>query len=257
MAKHSFIRYNRLKFRFTLERHGTEVGVPTALPPRLAQLEGSLIASCQPVRGGIFDKPDFVVAFARAAESSSAAALRIESVRDLEAVRPVTSLPIIGLIKRTVESTSVYITPELTDVDAVLAAGADIVAFDATERTRPSPVGTMIDRVHAAGKLAMADVSTVSEGLAAWEAGAEFVATTLSGYTQATSGREEPDFDLISRLNEHHVRVVAEGHIHSPEQAAQAIRRGAFAVTVGSAISRPEHIAGWYVRAITQARRTV
>lgn len=230
--------------------------MPTALPPRLAQLEGKLIASCQPVRGGFFDRPDFVVAFARAAESSGAAALRIESVRDLEAVRPVTSLPIIGLIKRTMEDTDAYITPELTDIDAVLAEGADVVAFDATQRTRPHPVRTMIERIQAAGKLAMADVSTVSEGAAAWEAGAEFVATTLAGYTRATFGREEPDFDLISRLNEHHVRVVAEGHIHSPEQAAQAIRKGAFAVTVGSAISRPEHIAQWYVKAIAQARRT-
>ncbi|MBA2666943.1 MAG: N-acetylmannosamine-6-phosphate 2-epimerase, partial [Trueperaceae bacterium] len=150
----------------------------------LAALHGGLVASCQPVRGGVFDAPDLVARFALAALAGGAAGLRVESVADLRAVRAALQnegrqVPIVGLVKREVPGSDVYITPEIADVDALVAAGADIVAFDATLRPRPVPVRELIAAIHAAGALAMADVATALEGAAAYGAGAEFVASTL------------------------------------------------------------------------------
>jgi N-acylglucosamine-6-phosphate 2-epimerase len=95
----------------------------------------------------------------------------------------------------------------------------------------------------------MADISTYKEGLDAQEAGADMVATTLSGYITDTPSPETPDFDLLRRLaSDLNVPVVAEGRIATPEQAAEAIHLGAFAVVVGSAITRPAWITARFVK---------
>ncbi|MGS9235596.1 N-acetylmannosamine-6-phosphate 2-epimerase, partial [Salmonella enterica subsp. enterica serovar Infantis] len=48
-------------------------------------------------------------------------------------------------------------------------------------------------------------------------------------------------------------RVIAVGGYNSPALAAEAIRYGAWAVTVGSDITRLEHICGWYNAALKKA----
>lgn len=95
----------------------------------------------------------------------------------------------------------------------------------------------------------MADVSTFREGLWAWEAGAELVATTLSGYTPQSARREKPDLDLVSELAKAGIRVVAEGHVRTPEQVGRLFERGAYAVVVGTAITDPVSITSWFVGA--------
>lgn len=217
----------------------------------LDALRGGFITSCQPVRGGAFDRPELVVLFARAAVDGGSAGLRIEGLADLRAVRPVVRLPIVGLVKRSVEGSEVFITPDRADIHALIDAGADIVAFDGTDRPRPEAVRDLIDAVHAGGRLAMADVATLSEGVAAFEAGADLVGTTLSGYAHGGSEADLPDLDLVGAMSDHGIRVVAEGGIGTPEQAAEAIRRGAYAVTVGTALTRPE----WATRAFVDAVR--
>jgi N-acylglucosamine-6-phosphate 2-epimerase len=219
------------------------------------------VASCQPVRGGVFDAPELVARFALAALAGGAVGLRVESVADLRAVRAALQseghqVPIVGLVKREVPGSDVYITPEIADVDALVAAGADIVAFDATDRPRPVPVWQVIAAVHAAGALAMADVATAPEGAAAHAAGAELVASTLSGYIPGSAAGPGPDLDLVAALAAAGARAVAEGRIASPAQAAEARRRGAFAVTVGTAFSRPEWIVEAFASALAAAERT-
>jgi N-acetylmannosamine-6-phosphate 2-epimerase/N-acetylmannosamine kinase len=49
--------------------------------------------------------------------------------------------------------------------------------------------------------------------------------------------------------------VIAEGRYHGPDQAAQAIRHGADAVVVGSAITRTEHVTEWFATSIRAARQ--
>lgn len=172
---------------------------------------------------------------------------------DLKAVRAVTSLPVVGLIKTGFSSDEPFITTHPEHVDALTRAGADVIAFDATRRPRATPVSEMIATIHGSGKVAMADCATFEEGMAAAEAGADFVATTLSGYTANTRSRETPDFELIERLSKSGIRTIAEGHIRTPEQAAEARRCGAFSITVGSAITRPELITEWFTGAIAAA----
>ena len=94
-------------------------------------------------------------------------------------------------------------------------------------------------------------VPTLEEGLAAAELGCEIVASTLSGYTGGPEP-ETPDFELVERLAAHDLRVMAEGRIRTPEQAAAALDRGAWSVTVGSAITRVEHITGWFADALVR-----
>ncbi len=213
----------------------------------LEQLRHGLIASCQPVRGGPLDRPQLVAALAQATLAGGAVGLRIEGLADLEATRTVTSSPIIGLVKREVPGSPIYITPELSDVRALAERGAEIIAFDATSRPRPVGVGEMIDAIHAQGCLAMADISTLEEGLEAHRLDADFVGSTLSGYTDYSPPLSGPDLELVKELSRQGARVIAEGRIATPEQARAALEAGAFAVTVGTALTRIELLTQGFV----------
>jgi N-acylglucosamine-6-phosphate 2-epimerase len=216
--------------------------------------QGSLIVSCQADIGSPFNDPLFIRAFAKAARLGGAAALRLQGVDNIVAVSAEHDVPIIGLIKRQREELGdIYITPEPLDVTNVVNAGADIVAFDATLRKRPVPVSELIDAIHQRGKLALADISTAVEAMAALEAGADYVSTTLSGYTSYSPQLDGPDLDLISDLAERGIHPVAEGRIRTPAEAKEALERGAFAVVVGSAITRPEVVTGWFLQALLGA----
>lgn len=210
---------------------------------------GGLIVSCQPVIGGAMDRTEIVVGFALAAVAGGAAALRIEGLANVRAVRAATSLPVIGLIKRAEADTPVFITPLLKDVTDLAEAGADIIAFDATQRSRPVPVPAMIAAIHAAGRQSMADCADLADAAAAVEAGASVIGTTLSGYVGGPVP-EEPDIDLVRQVAALGRPVFAEGRYRTLAQVQAARQAGADAVVVGSAITRPEHITSWFVEAV-------
>jgi putative N-acetylmannosamine-6-phosphate epimerase len=198
------------------------------------------------------DAPTFVVGLALAALAGGAAGLRIEGLANVSAVRAATDRPIIGLVKRAEPATDVFITPLPADVAALREAGADIVAFDATKRPRPASVQALVATAHEAGALAMADIATIDDAVAAIAAGADIVGTTLSGYTGGDVP-QSPDLALVAALARHGCPVFAEGRYHTPAQAQAAITAGAAAVVVGSAITRVEHITGWFAAAVSAA----
>jgi len=220
------------------------------LENRITKL-GGLIVSCQPVPDSPLDKPEIVAAMALAAEQAGAAGLRIEGIDNLKATRAVVSAPIIGIIKRDLPDFPVRITPWLEDVDALAAAGADIIAFDGTARPRPASVEDLLARIHHHGLLAMADCSSLEDGLQCHLLGAELIGTTLSGYTRDVTPKEP----LVSALAAKGCRLMAEGRYNSPELAAQALQHGAFAVTVGSAITRLEHVCQWFRDALQDVKK--
>ena len=222
---------------------------------KIEDLRGRVIVSCQPVKDGPLARADFVAGLALAALEGGAAGLRIESLRNVRAVRAATGAPIIGLVKRPLPSSPVFITPEIADAVALADSGADIVAFDATLRERPVPVRDIIAAIHAQGRYAMADISTYDDARTAVGFGADLVGTTLSGYAGGPTP-EEPDLYLVSQCAGLGVPVLAEGRYRTPAQARLAIEAGAHAVVVGSAITRPEHITGWFAEAAQKARRT-
>jgi N-acetylmannosamine-6-phosphate 2-epimerase / N-acetylmannosamine kinase len=219
----------------------------------IAKIANSLIVSCQPVPGGPLDSPQTVVGFALAAVASGAKGLRIEGLENLKAVRTATKVPIIGLIKRDLPGSPVRISPLIEDVQSLAAAGADIIAFDATLRSRPVEADLLCQTIKRLGKVAMADISTLREAQLAIDFGADLIGTTMSGYTGGPEP-DNPDFDLLRAVVTLGNPVIAEGRIRTPDQASLAIRLGAHAVVVGSAITRPEHITSWFALAIEMAK---
>lgn len=220
------------------------------------QLYQSLIVSCQPVDHGPMDKVEHVVAMALAAFAGGAKGLRIEGVDNVRAVAAVTNAPIVGIVKRDLLDSPVRISAFIDDIDSLAEAGAHIIAFDATDRVRPVSVEQLLDAVHKNGCVAMADCSNYEEGSAIAKLGCSFIGSTMSGYTDLGSTPDEPDLALVERWVADGLCVIAEGRYNSPQRAARAIEAGAWAVTVGSAITRIEHITSWFTESINHATHT-
>ncbi len=218
----------------------------------LKQLNQQLIASCQPVENGPMDTPDVISRMAQACRDGGAAAVRIQGVNNVAEVAKVLDIPITGIVKRDLPDTDVRITPFVEDVYALAKAGAKIIAYDATHRVRPVATAELVAAIHASGCIAMADCATLEDGIAAAEMGVELIGTTLSGYTDGPVPKE-PDFQLIRELSARGYKVVAEGRFNQPDLAGQAISAGAYCVTVGSAITRVEHICQWFCDAMGEA----
>lgn len=222
----------------------------------IERLRGQLIVSCQARPGEPLYGPDHMVAMALSAIAGGARGLRIEGPGDIRAVRAVTTLPIIGLWK--IGETDVYITPTLAAAREVLECGADVVALDGTARPRPDglSLAETIRRLKDDGPVVvLADVSTVDEGHAAEAAGADLVSTTLSGYTPYSRQGPAPDLDLVAELAAAlGIPVLAEGRISSPAEARAALERGASAVVIGSAITRPQVITASFARETAELR---
>lgn len=212
-------------------------------------LRGGLIASCQPVDGGAMDDASIVAAMARAAVDGGARGLRIEGLANLRAARARTDAPIVGILKRDLPDSPVRITPFLSDVTDLIAAGADIIAVDATARPRPQPVAELLQTIHDGGALAMADCSSLEEARTAADMGFDLIASTLSGYTGGPVP-EAPDLALVREMARLGPMVVAEGRYNTPQAAAEALRAGAGCVTVGSALTRLEVVTGWFADAL-------
>jgi N-acylglucosamine-6-phosphate 2-epimerase len=219
-------------------------------------LRGGLIVSCQALEGEPMFGSSVMAQFAQAARLGGAVGIRANTPVDCAAIKAaVPSLPLIGLWKVDLPGFSdVYITPRVQDARAISDAGAEIIAIDAT--LRPHPEGTTAEFIRAVkektGKLVMADIDNEASALAAIEAGADVVSTTLSGYTADSPKLDGPDLALVARLASLNlpVPVIAEGRIHTPEQARAALGAGAWAVVVGGAITRPQQITERFLRAL-------
>ena len=202
-----------------------------------------LVVSVQAPAGSPLASPGHMAAIARAAEAGGAAAIRAEGAEDVAAIKQAVGLPVIGLRKRHVSGCEVYITPEAEDARALVAAGADAVALDATLRPRPGGVAAKDLIAALAGELGcplLADVDSLEAGVAARAAGAHAVATTLAGYTGDGAVPQAPDLELVAGLAARlDCPVLAEGRYATPAAARAALDAGAWAVVVGTAITDP------------------
>ena len=206
MSDHGAERQNRLERFLTARR-------------------GRLIVSCQALPDEPLYGSAIMARMALAAQQGGACAIRANTPEDIRAIAP-EDLPIIGPSKAAVPGYDVYITPTLADVQAVVAAGADLIAIDATQRPRPefADLTGFIQAIHAVTACpVLADISTFGEATAAVAAGADLVSTTLSGYTPYSPDLPGPDLPLARELTQAlHVPLLAEGRYHTPEQVAQA-----------------------------------
>jgi N-acylglucosamine-6-phosphate 2-epimerase len=221
------------------------------------QIKGGLIVSCQALEHEpLYTKEGGVMPLmAKAAAQSGAVGIRANTVRDITQIKAVVALPVIGIIKKDYPGTPMYITVTMAEVDALVECGVDILAVQGTSALRPdgSTAADFIRQIKAKypQQLIMADIATLEEAMACAEAGADFVGTTMRGYTPETKGIDDIDFAFITELTQKcPAKVIAEGHIHSPEQAVQALQAGAFALVVGGAITRPAEITARFTGAI-------
>ena len=197
------------------------------------KFRNKLVVSCQ-------DNPQWTT---RMALQGGCGGLRLDGPTAVKMARLMDrDIPIVACWKVTVTGYNVYITPTVNQVQPLVDAGADIVAFDATAHKRPTTVKVMVDTIHRAGAMAMADIHNVAEGMAASEAGADFISTTMN---------PKMDGAMLHQLSSQTDKtIVEEGGVWSPEEAKLAVEYGAALVVVGTAITRPHDITSRFVEAL-------
>lgn len=224
--------------------------------PLIKSLKASLIVSVQAYPGEPLLTPETMAQMSRACELGGAAAIRCQGISDIAAIKGRVEVPVIGLWKDGHEG--VYITPTLRHARACVAAGADIVAVDATDRHRPD--GKLLEDtvrpLQEEGVLLMADCMTIEDIRHAYDLGFDLVSTTLSHNKPAieTSLNEGPDLPLLRQAVEEFpdLPIICEGHVHTPQDARAALDAGAWAVVVGTAITHPTSVTSWFKAALDE-----
>lgn len=220
------------------------------------KLKNKVIVSVQAQDNEPLNKPEHLLAISQSVINGGAGGLRLCGIENIKVVSRHVNVPVIGLTK--LEPTpinwleKVYITATMKDLKELVRANIEFVAIDGTNRPRAdgSTLKEQILPLQKEGKIVIADVSTFEEGKNAAELGAHMISTTLSGYTKETRYRinEGPDFDLLSELvNSMPIPIILEGRIWEPMDVKQAFEIGAFAVVIGTAITRPHMITKRFV----------
>jgi len=214
----------------------------------LNKIKNKIIVSVQAMPDEPLYKEECIIAMMQSVVNGGASALRVAGVRDVKNAKKI-GVPVIGITKPDKLPDNwqeiVYITPSIEDAKGLIEAGADIIAFDGTSRSRTeSSLRDLIDYIKSNNCLAMADIATFEEGLNCEKLGVDILSTTLSGYTKETlTDSSEPDFELLEKLVKNtKLPVVLEGKIWEPSQVEKAFELGAHCVVIGSAITRPQLI---------------
>ena len=222
-------------------------------------IKGTIVVSCQATPGEPLYDPERSVMplMARAAKQAGAKMIRTSSVRDIVGIKEETGLPVIGLIKREYPGYSGRITMTMREVDECVEALADIVSIDCTDTPRgdglTAPEFLREVREKYPNIIIMADCATLEEAKAAYGAGADLVGSTMNGYTAATAHcTGDPNYELVEQMVAAlPCPVIAEGRVHTPEQAKRMLEIGAWAVVVGGAITRPLEIARRFMAVVS------
>ncbi|OFT93401.1 putative N-acetylmannosamine-6-phosphate 2-epimerase [Aerococcus sanguinicola] len=223
----------------------------------LESAKGELIVSCQALEDEPLHSSYIMSRMAVAAQEGGAKGIRSNSVADIEAIKELVDLPIIGIIKQDYPDAEIYITPTMKEIDALVATGVEVIALDATISKRPNnqSLEEFVKEIKAKypKQALMADCSTLEEMLEAERLGFDYIGTTMVGYTEQSKDLkiENNDFELIRKaLDQIDRPVIAEGNIDTPEKVRRVLDLGVYSVVVGSAITRPQLITKKFVAAI-------
>lgn len=221
----------------------------------LEAVKDGLIVSCQALDGEPLQSSMIMGRMAIAAQAAGAVGIRAQGVQDINEIKQTVNLPVIGIIKKNYEGSEVFITATHKEVEALLGTDCEMIALDATKRTRPFDEKTedLVKQIHAGGRLAMADCSTLEEVIEAERIGFDCVSCTLAGYTSYSKNVDGPDFELVEKMVQSvKVPVIAEGKIHYPEQLKRIMDLNVHSAVVGGAITRPQEIATRFIEAIKE-----
>ncbi len=94
----------------------------------------------------------------------------------------------------------------------------------------------------------MADIATFDEAKKAISLKFDLISTTLSGYTEESKNFTLPNLELLKNIiDSTDIPVIAEGKISTPIDMKKSFELGAYAVVVGTAITRPREITKTFV----------
>ena len=225
---------------------------------QIEQLRGGLIVSCQAPTGSPLDDPFIISAMALTAAQQGALGVRLNGASHIAAARARITIPILGIEKVVTEGSEVYITPTFAVAERLAMSGAEIIALDATRRTRPGgeKVEHLIRRIREElQKPVMADIATFEEALFAADCGVDIIASTLCGYTKETAEVALPAWHLLEALTAKlRTPIICEGGVASPADVQRVFQCGAFAVVVGTAITGVTQLVKKFVAATPQMR---
>lgn len=221
----------------------------------LNQIKGKLIVSCQARVGWAMYGSDIMTAFSVAAQEGGASGIRASGKDNIVAIKKAVDLPLIGINKKWIDGYDVYITPTYQSAVEILEVGIDIIALDATPRRRPDDetFETIVSKIkeNYPDVLIMGEIATVEEAIRILDSGIDLLSTTLNGYTEETKNSKTLSIDLIKDIKQvTSIPIIAEGRIDTPERALEVMMAGAFAVVVGTAITRPEVLTKRFVEVL-------
>lgn len=222
--------------------------------------EGSLIISCQAVKGEPLYGYNIMHLMAKAAKEGGADGIRCNYISDINSIKQEVDLPTIGIIKAVYPDSDVYITPTLKEVKALLEeTDAEVVALDATLRARPN--GEKLEdlvkyiRENKPQVEIMADISNMEEAKWADSLGFDYIGCTMRSYTESTKGIVIPDYSFIAEMvNTLHAKIIAEGGIWEAEQLKKVWQAKPYAVVIGSAVTRPKDITARFRKATDEVQ---
>ncbi|MGL4647560.1 MAG: N-acetylmannosamine-6-phosphate 2-epimerase [Mycoplasmoidaceae bacterium] len=215
-----------------------------------------LIISCQAFDDEPFNDVHGITLMAKAVLEGGATCLRLAQKDHIAAIKKITDVPMMGLIKADYEGSEVFITPTLKEVKELLDLKITCIALDATNRKRPKETLEEIVayiRTNSPQTLLMADCGSINDVIRANQLGFDCLGTTLVGRTKESLGLNNIDhhYQFIKDcLANSKIPVIAEGGIWSIKEVNDLFNLGVFAVVVGSVITRPKEITKRWLKGV-------
>ena len=232
----------------------------------LRRIKNGIIVSCQAVPGNPLERECSrnMLLMAECAVEGGCAGFRANSPENIIPIKEkYPDYPMIGIWKIVSDNSSVYITPTMKEVDALVEAGCEIIALDCTNRLTCE--GTYawenIKKIRAKypDVVIMADIDTIEDATIAAREGADIIATTLNGYTENSTEKHiagdsegEPNYEFLKQRKKADLGcfILYEGRIWTREQAVRCFEEGADSICIGKAITNPYKITDRFVKAV-------